>query len=94
MTELANAIRKRFEEEWNASRLRDAEAALTKAISGGDEYEINAARKRVDRVMNNTEHVLTLIEYTGRDSGGDSVDRVGLGRSKHVYTSQRQRLGT
>jgi len=73
MTELANAIRKRFEEEWNASCLRDAEAALTKAISGGDEYEINAARKRLDRVMNNTEHVLTLIEYTGRDSSGDSI---------------------
>ncbi len=73
MTELANAIRKRFEEEWNASRLRDAEAALANAIGGGDERTINAARKRLDRVMNNTEPVLTLIEYTGRDSSGNSI---------------------
>ena len=73
MTGLANALRKRFEEEWHASLLRDVEAELTKAIGGGDERTINATRERLDRVMNNAEPVLSLIEYTGKDSNGDSI---------------------
>ena len=73
MTELANAIKKKFNEEWNASHLRSAKAVLTKAISNGDKYEIDEAQKRVDRIINNTEPVLSLIEYTGKDSNGDSI---------------------
>ena len=70
---LANAIKKKFNEEWNAIHLRRAKAALIKAISNGDEYEINEAQKRVDRMINNTEPVLSLIEYTGKDSNGHSI---------------------
>ena len=73
MTELANAMRERFQKEWNIARFRGAQADLTKAIKGGDEQIISKAQKRLDKITNNTEPVLRLIEYTGKDSNDNVI---------------------